>query len=179
MKTIKTILLGTVLALGLAPLAHAADLKIGFVNYQKLLEESPQAKGAATALEAEFGPKQRELVNLQKSLKDKSDKLQRDGAVMSEAERAKAERELNDGQRELSRRANELQEDINLRRNEEIGKINRVLLGEVQTYAKANGYDLVLSDGVAYAADAVDITAQLLNALKAKAPAAPAAAQPK
>lgn len=176
MKTIKTILLGTVLALGAAPLAQAADLKIGFVNYQKLLEESPQAKGAATALEAEFGPKQRELMNLQKSLKDKSDKLQRDGAVMAEAERAKAERELNDGQRELSRRANELQEDINLRRNEEIGKINRVLLGEVQTYAKANGYDLVLSDGVAYAAEAVDITGPLINALKAKAPAAPAAA---
>ena len=63
---------------------------------------------------------------------------------MSEAERAKVEREVRDGERELSRRANELQEDINLRRNEEIGKINRLLLGEVQGYAKANGYDLVL-----------------------------------
>jgi outer membrane protein len=179
MKTIKTCLLGAAVALALASTTQAADLKIGYVNYQKLLEESPQAKSAAGVLETEFGPKQRELVNLQKSLKDKADKLQRDGAVMSEAERGKVEREVRDGERELSRRANELQEDINLRRNEEIGRINRLLLGEVQGFAKANGYDLVLSDGVVYAAEGMDVTAQMIAALKARAPAAPApAAQP-
>ncbi|MCC7414149.1 MAG: OmpH family outer membrane protein [Gammaproteobacteria bacterium] len=178
MKTIKTFLVGATLAFSLASTGQAADLKIGYVNYQKLLEESPQAKAAAGLLETEFGPKQRELVNLQKSLKDKADKLQRDGAVMSEPERGKVEREVRDGERELSRRANELQEDINLRRNEEIGKINRLLLGEVQTYARANGYDLVLSDGVVYAGEGIDVTAQLISALKARAPApaAPAAA---
>lgn len=176
MKTIKTCLLGATVALAFASATQAADLKIGYVNYQKLLEESPQAKSAAGVLETEFGPKQRELVNLQKSLKDKADKLQRDGAVMAESERAKVEREVNEGQRELQRRANDMQEDINLRRNEEIGKINRLLLGEVQAYAKSNGYDLVLSDGVVYAGEGIDVTAQVISALKAKAPAAPAPA---
>ena len=73
MKTIKTCLLGAAFALAFASATQAADLKIGYVNYQKLLEESPQAKVAASTLENEFGPKQRELVNLQKSLSEMQD----------------------------------------------------------------------------------------------------------
>ena len=164
------------------PVAQAADLKVGFVNYQKLLEESPQAKAASASLEGEFAQRQRELVTQQKALKDKEDKLQREAAVMSEADRGKAERELRDGQRDLSRKANELQEDFNLRRNEELGKINRALLGEVQNYARSNGFNIVFSDGVVYASEGIDITPQLIAMLKAKSPAAPAAApaaQPK
>ncbi|MCC7199028.1 MAG: OmpH family outer membrane protein [Gammaproteobacteria bacterium] len=165
-------------ALAAAPTALAAELKIGFVNYQKLVQESPQARVANSALETEFAPRQREIVAQQKALKDKEEKLQRDSAVMSEAERAKAERELRDGERDVARRINEFQEDVNVRRNEEFGKVNRALLGEVQVYAKANGYDLILSEGVVFASEGIDVTAQVLAALKAKGPAAPAAARP-
>lgn len=169
---IKQILLATaVAAVALAPAAVSAQqVKIGFVNTAKLLEESPQARTAQQVLENEFLPRQRELAGQQKVLQDKEEKLKRDAAVMSEADRAKAERELRDGQRDLARRFNELQEDANLRRNEEFGKVQRVLLQEVQTYAKANGFDLIVSDGVLYAGASVDMTAQVVAALKAKGP---------
>lgn len=163
-------------AFALAPAVALAQPKIGFVNTARLLEESPQARAAQTALEGEFLPRQRELASQQKALQEKEEKLKRDAAVMSEADRAKAERELRDGQRDLARRFNELQEDANLRRNEEFGKVQRSLLQEVQTYARANGFDLVVSDGVLFASPALDITAQVVAALKAKGPAAPAAA---
>ena len=158
----------------LTPAIASAEVKIAVVNTARLLEESPQARAAQQALETEFLPRQRELADQQKVLQDKEEKLKRDAAVMSEADRAKAERELRDGQRDLARRFNELQEDANLRRNEEFGKVQRSLLQEVQTYARANGYDLVVSDGVLFASPAVDVTAQVVTALKAKAPAAPA-----
>ena len=74
----------------------------------------------------------------------------------------------------LLERFNELQEDANLRRNEEFGKVQRTLLQEVQTYARANSFDLIVSDGVLFAAPSVDVTAQVIAALRAKAPAAPA-----
>lgn len=165
--------LAALAAVALAPAAALAQQpKIGFVNTARLLEESPQARAAQTALEGEFLPRQRELATQQKALQDKEEKLKRDSAVMSEADRAKAERELRDGQRDLARRFNELQEDANLRRNEEFGKVQRSLLQEVQTYARANGYDLVVSDGVLFASPAMDITAQVVAALKAKGPAA-------
>ena len=170
----RALLLGA--ALAAAPLASAVDLKIGYVNTGRLLEESPQARVAQQALEGEFMPRQRDLAGQQKALQEKSDKLKRDAAVMSEADRAKSEREVRDGERELSRRFNELQEDANLRRNEEFGKVQRALLQEVQAYARANGFQLVVSDGVLFATEAVDITPQVVAAIKAKAPSPPAPA---
>ena len=161
-------------AVTLTPAIASAEVKIAFVNTAKLLEESPQARTAQQALETEFLPRQRELADQQKVLQDKEEKLKRDAAVMSEADRSKAERELRDGQRDLARRFNELQEDANLRRNEEFGKVQRTLLQEVQTYARANSFDLIVSDGVLFAAPSVDVTAQVIAALRAKAPAAPA-----
>jgi len=159
-------------ALAGAPSAEAQALKIGFVNFGRLLEESPQAKAAQAALEGEFMPRQRDVAAQQKSLQEKSDKLQKEAAVMSEADRVRTEREVRDLELNVNRRFKELQEDLNLRRNEEVGKMQRALLQEVQGYAKANGYQLIVSDGVLYAADGVDITPQLVAAIKSKAPAA-------
>ncbi len=153
-----------------APFASAqAQTKIAVVNIPKLLEESPQAKTAMQALQDEFAPRQREIVATQNDLKAKEEKLQRDGAVMAENERRAAEKELRDGQRELSRKQNEYVEDLNLRRNEEIGKLQRSLLQEVQAYARSQNYDLVVGDGVLYVNESLDITPQVLSALQARA----------
>lgn len=159
-------------ALAGAPSAEAQALKIGFVNFGRLLEESPQAKAAQQALEGEFMPRQRDVAAQQKSLQEKTDKLQKEAAVMSEADRVRTEREVRDLELNVNRRFKELQEDLNLRRNEEVGKMQRALLQEVQAYAKANGYQLIVSDGVLFAAEGVDITPQLVAAIKSKAPAA-------
>jgi outer membrane protein len=165
--------IGFVMAAGLAllaPLGAAhAQMKIAVVNVPRLLEEAPQAKGAMQALQDEFAPRQRDIVAGQKDLKTKEEKLQRDGAVMAENERRNAEKDLRDGQRELARKQNEYVEDLNLRRNEELGKLQRSLLQEVQTYARAQNYDLILGEGVLYRSDTIDITAQILAALQARA----------
>jgi len=165
------------LALAASPSLQAAELKIGYLNFGRLLEESPQARAAQQSLEGEFLPRQREVAAQQKSLEEKRDRIKREAAVMSEADRIKAEREVRDLELSVTRRFNELQEDLNLRRNEEVGKMQRALLQEVQSYARANGYQLVISDGVLFAAESMDITPQVIAAVKAKAPAA--AAPPK
>jgi outer membrane protein len=165
------------IAIVAAPLGAAhADMKIAVVNIPRLLDEAPQAKVAMQALSEEFAPRQREIVAQQKDLKAKEEKLQRDGAVMAENERNRAEKDLRDGQRDLQRKQNEYVEDLNLRRNEEIGKLQRSLLQEVQTYAKGANYDLVVGDGVLYATQALDITPQVLSALQAHAKSAPSGA---
>jgi len=165
--------IGVFSAVGLALLAPFgaahAQLKIAVVNVPRLLEEAPQAKGAMQALQDEFAPRQREIVAGQKDLKTKEEKLQRDGAVMAENERRNAEKDLRDGQRELARKQNEYVEDLNLRRNEELGKLQRSLLQEVQTYARAQNYDLVVGEGVLYRNESIDITAQVLSALQSRA----------
>ncbi|MDY0066302.1 MAG: OmpH family outer membrane protein [Steroidobacteraceae bacterium] len=153
-----------------APIAGAqAQTKIAVVNVPRLLEEAPQAKTAMQALQDEFAPRQREIMAAQKDLKSKEERLQRDGAVMAENERRAAEKDLRDGQRDLARKQNEYVEDLNLRRNEELGKLQRSLLQEVQAFARSGNYDLVVGDGVLYVNESLDITAQVLSALQARA----------
>ena len=174
------------LATAMAPVAGAmaqTQAKIGFVNVSRLLAEAPQAQAASAALETEFASRRRDLENQQKDLKTREEKLQKDGAVMAENERRNAEKDLRDGQRELARKQNEYVEDLNLRRNEEIGKLQRSLLQEVQAFARTSSYDLIVGEGVLYVNESMDITAQVLSALqaryKATGGAAPKPATPK
>ncbi len=151
-----------------------AETKIGYVNFQKLLEEALQTKSAMQSLENEFGPRRRELMTMQTDLKAKEDKLQKEGAVMSEADRNNAEKTFRDQQREFSRKAGEFQDDASTRKNEELGKVQRYLFGEIQTYANAQGFDLVLGDGVLFAKAPLDITAAVLTVLQGKPATLPA-----
>ena len=171
----RTIALLAVTFCGLLAAGQAgAETKIGYVNFQKLLEEAPQTKTAMQSLENEFGPRRRELMTMQTDLKAKEDKLQKESAVMAESDRANAEKTFRDQQREFSRKAGEFQDDASTRKNEELGKVQRYLFGEIQTYANAQGFDLVLGDGVLYAKQPLDITAAVLAVLQTKPATLPA-----
>jgi outer membrane protein len=159
--------------------AAAAEEKIAVVDFQRLIDESPQGKAASEAMRAEFAPRERTLQAQQQALKAKQDKLQKDGATMTEEQRTRAEKELRDGARDLERARSEFNDDATARRNEELSRLQRALFEEVQTYAKAQSYDLVLSgEGVVYASQPYNITPAILTALQARGPATPAAATP-
>ncbi len=157
---------GIALACAFALPASAQELKIGVVNIQALMEQAPQTKSAMDALQEEFAPRQREFMATQKEFEDLQAKAQKDVAVMGETERRNVEKELRDLQREVTRLQNEFREDLNLRQNEELGKLQRSLLKEVQDYALQEGYDLIVGDGVLYASTSVNITDSVLQALE-------------
>jgi outer membrane protein len=158
----------SLLAVGVVATAQAQDgnVKIGVVNLSRLIEQSPQAQAITAALRDEFAPRQRDLQAMDTALKTKQETYQRDVPVMGEAERARLEREITAAQRELQRADQELREDLNIRQNEEIAGLNRLIVTQVQTYARSQGYDLVLYEAV-YASEAVDITAAVLASLQA------------
>jgi outer membrane protein len=153
-----------------------AEVKIGVVSMERLISESPQGKAVGDALRSEATAKQRELLALQASLKAKQDKLEKDGATMTADQRAKAEKELRDGSRDISQKQQDYQEELTNRQNEELSKLQNAMVTEVQGYALAQKFDLVMASGVVFASNALDITAAVLGQLQAKAPAAPAAA---
>jgi outer membrane protein len=152
--------------------ATAQELKIGVVNVPLLMDRAPQTKVAMSALEEEFQPRQRDILAKQKELEELTTKVQRDIAVMGETERRNAERDVRDLQREVQRLQTEFREDFNLRRNEELGNLQRALLQEVQSYAQSSGFDLIVGDGVLYASSAVNITELVLQAMEANFQAA-------
>ena len=100
---------------------------------------------------------------------------------MSLEQRAKAEKELRDSNRELQQKVQEYQDDFNARQNEELSKLQKALVEEVQTFAQGEKFDLVLADGVIFAGPALDITPQVLAALQARGvrPGSSGAAAPK
>jgi outer membrane protein len=156
-----------------------AEGKIGIVDFQQLAIESPQGKTIQDAMRAEFAPRQRTLQAQEQSIKAKQEKLQKDGATMTEDQRVRAEKDLRDGMRELQRAEGEFNDDATARRNEELSKLQRTLIEEVRSYAKAQNYDVVLSrDAVVYATQAYDITPAILSALEAHAPAGSRTAPP-
>ena len=165
-------LIGMMLVVVFALPVAAQELKVGVVNVPLLMDRAPQTKAAMDALEEEFAPRQREILAKQKEYQDLSEKVQRDIAVMGEAERRNAERDLRDLQREVQRLQTEFREDLNLRRNEELGNLQRALLKEVQDYAQTAGFDLIVGDGVLYASNAINVTELVLRAVEANYQAA-------
>ena len=147
--------------------AAAQELKIGVVSLPALIERAPQTMVSMDALQEEFAPRQREFQAKQKEYEDLAAKAQKDLAVMGETERRNAEKDLRELQRELTRLQNEFQEDLNLRQNEEYGLLQRAMLKEVQDYAQAQGYDLIVGDGVLYVNSAINITDEVLRAVEA------------
>src|ERR1700760_1533832 len=107
---------------------------------------------------------------------------------MSPDQRANSEKDLRDSYRELQRKQQEVQDDCNARRNEEMSRLQKTLIEQVRTYAKAQNFDLVIADGVIYTTPTIDITPAILAQLQsapvaskapAKAPAAAPAPAPK
>ena len=154
------------------------NLKIGVINLARLVDQSPQFAAAQKKLEDEFGPRQRDHQAMEQRLKTQTEQFQRDAPVMSEEERTNLERQIRDGQRELQRTNNEVVEDFNLRRNEELGKLQREVLVKAQEYARAQKFDLLLADqSIVFASTAVDVTEAVLAILKPAPATAPARGQ--
>lgn len=166
MIRIRSAQLALILAAALAGAAQAAEMKVGVVTLDRLMQESPQGKAVAEALQAEFGDKQRELVTQQKDLRALEEKLNRDRAVMSEQERTDLEDKARNMQQRYQRRLAEVEDDYNSRRGKELGNLQRVIVREVQAHAKEHGYDLVVGAGVLWASPTADLTGAVLKRLE-------------
>ncbi len=173
--TLKSLFALGLTAVALTGAATAQAQKIAVVDSQRLLAEAPQARAATQTLETEFGPRQKSLEAQKKDFDAKVAKFQRDQPTMAEAERGRTERDLRDAQLNLERRGKEFQEDVQMRQNEELQRVQKAIFESVRAFAKTQGFDIVLAGGVVYSSEQVDITAQVLTNLQAKAAAAPAA----
>ena len=168
MKRFNAPVAGLLLASALFSQGLLAETKIGFVDTVKLMEAAPQAKSAQSKIESEFSPREKELVSLQREIKEMEDKLSRDGAVMSDSQRSNLERDILAKRRDLKRSQEEFRDDLNIRRNEVLAKLQKDMYEAVVALAKEEKFDLILSQGVVYSSDRIDITDSVLKKLGAK-----------
>lgn len=145
--------------------AGAANVKVGFVDVSRVLDQSPQAEEARQRIQAEFAPIDQEILRMQREVRALEEQLVRDGAIMANSERMRLEREVLSRKRDLRRNQEEFREDLNLRRNQELQKLQRQVVLTIRAMAKSEDYDLVISDGVLFASERVDITRMVLERL--------------
>ena len=171
MKTQAIRLLATA-ALFLAAVAPAAaqELKIGYVNSERVLREAAPAKAAQAKLEAEFSRRERDLNEQTARLKAAADKLQKEEPTLAEAEKIRRQRELVEQDRDLQRKRREFQEDLTQRRNEELAAVVERANRAIKQIFDAEKYDLILQE-VVFAGPRVDITEKVIRALNGPAPA--------
>ncbi len=143
----------------------SAEVKIGFVEIQKILKSAPQTIKANKKLEKEFTKRTAKLKKAVKKINAKESQLKKDGMTMSESDRNKKQKEIQGLKIDAQRTEREVREDIDLRRREEIAKVQKQVNLAVEKVAKEQNYDLVLYQGVAYAGKKVDITDIVIKAL--------------
>ena len=158
--------MATALTLGLVAGVQAQEMKIGFVNSDRVLREANLAKAAQTRLENEFSKRQKEGEDAATKLKTAADKLDKDAPTLSEAERNRRQRELVDQDRELQRKRREFQEDLNQRKNEELAAVVERANRVIKQIFETEKYDLILQEAVFWSPK-VDITDKVIKALNA------------
>lgn len=168
MKITKYPVIVTILGCLLAPsgvFAQDGSYRIGFVNTSRVLKEAPQARQVEERLKAEFEPremqikeKREEILLLESDLKA--------GDQLTSTSRRKLERELRLKVSQLKFLEQEFREDQNLRRNEEIRELQKVISNVLKRQGDESQFDLILTEGVSYVSDRVDITSQTIEMLK-------------
>lgn len=146
--------------------AAGDGVKVAVVDATALMEKAPQADQASKRLKEEFRTRENALISKQKQIKRMEEKVARDGAIMSESERRKTDRDLLADKRDLKRAQDEFRDDLNFRRNEELGKLQKLINKAIEEIGKEGGYDVILYDGIAYASPRVNVTDKVLKRLQ-------------
>jgi outer membrane protein len=165
------VLLNATMAFALAAascMASAADLKVGFVNTERVLRESAPAVRAQKKLEREFEKRDADLKKTERQIRDLQTSIERDGATMSEADRRNKERELANLTRDFQRNERTFREDLNQRKNEELASLQERANKIIQQIADNEKFDLILQEPVVWASPRIDITDRIIKALADK-----------
>ena len=145
-----------------------AQLKIGVINPIKLMDQAPQVEDANTRLKQEFAPRERRLISAGQEIKNLEERLTKKRSVMSESAIREQIRKIRNKQINFARQQQEFQEDYNTRRQQELSEIQKIINQVIHRLVSAESYDIILSDGVIWANEEIDITNQVLRQLQQK-----------
>jgi outer membrane protein len=165
-QTIAVSIVGLMLLAAGGAAQAQSELKIGYINLNAIIQNAPQIPALNNRLRDEFASRDSAFQATQKEYQDKVQTFERDREVMSQAESQALQRELQQMQRDLERTAADLQEDLQVRQSELVGELQIEIVEKVQAWAELNDYDIILTD-VVYVSDAVDISAQVYDAIAA------------
>lgn len=164
MLNVKSLVLASLASALFATGVGAAELKVGYVNTQRIFRDAPAAVKAAKKLESEFSKRDADLQRMAKQLQGMQENLEKNAVTLSETDRRAKEKEFGELSREFQRKQREFREDLNLRQNEENAAVIEKANKAIKQIAEAEKYDLILQD-VVWVSPRLDITEKVIKAL--------------
>src|SRR5688500_14489965 len=152
-------------ALTLSAVAHA-DIKLGYVDLQRALQEVAEGKDARTRLKTELDKKKNEFEAEQAKLRDDKAVLDKQGSMMSEEVRNQKFTELQKRLFELTQRAEKLQAEMAQSEQRELKKIFEKMDPIIASIAVREGLTMVFEktdSGLVYAPASLDVTNELVR----------------
>ncbi|GJM07588.1 MAG: membrane protein [marine bacterium B5-7] len=153
----------------MASTAFAADhaMKIGVLDVNQLLRQSPQVQVITQKLKSQFKSRQDSFKHAGDKLQSEMKSFQKNSAVMSASQREKAQEQIAKDRRDIARMQQDLRDDMSLAQNQAmqtfLAKVNKA----VTAFANKGHYDLILQrEGVPFVSKEADVTAAVSEALK-------------
>lgn len=163
--------LALVLVMLLASAAGAAELKIGYVDLQRALNESDAGKQAKEKFKAQVDKLQNELKKKKDQLDAMKEQLEKKSSVMKEDEARNLEKDYQRKLRDFERDYKDSQGELQQKDNELTVSLLKELQVVIEAFGKQNGYSLILeqsSSSVLYGSPEFDLTEQIIARYNAK-----------
>ncbi len=163
----KKLVVGLILLSGLISAnAFSAGLKIGVVSVERILTEAPQVDAVNTSMLERFGPQRDELQKMEKDITKLQENYKRNELVMTEDKLNDLKKEIITKIQALKQKEALLTQEVGTVRNQELAVLQQQVRSIIDDIAKKGKYSLVLSEGVAYTDESLDITDKVLDQMK-------------
>ncbi len=158
----------SLLAFGMCSISSAAEIKIGYVDFSKIQQESMAGKNAIKTIDKMFKDKQTQLDQRQNELEKMMQELDKQSAVLSADVRKQKEDKLQKEYKDLQRFKADSEEELNKKKAEIAKSMYEEVNGILNKFGKEEGYTLILERSVVlYAPEAVDVTDKIIKAYDA------------
>jgi outer membrane protein len=167
MKRIFSFVFAGVLA-ALAATPAQAQLKIGYVNSQRILAETPAFADVRATLEREFTPLRAEIDSLEARLGRADQEFQAQAGTLTEAARQQRQQTLQQQLAAYQQRGQQIQQQLQTREQELVAPVMVRIRGILEEVRRAGNYSFIMDppDGLVVAVDpALDVTNDVIRRL--------------
>ncbi len=162
----KTLMIVCVALTALWSFSALANNRIGVVNMQKLIQDSPQVRALGQKLKQKFSSRRNKVLAMSKELQTLIAQYQKNKAVMSAKELQALKTKITTKETALRTAQVKLQQEMYQAQNQAMTQFVSKLRGVVKTIAKKKNLDMVLPQNtVLYSGNTTDITSDVAKSL--------------
>ncbi len=142
-KLFKSTAVAVLATLMMGTSVNAFAHKVGIVDMQEIYKQIPQMAKIEQSLQSEFAERRQELEKLQGDIRFEAEKFKRESTTMSQAQKDALRDKIQGMQKNLAEKGRPLEQEIKSRQNQELAKVQTLIIETIQEIAKKGDFDEV------------------------------------